>query len=135
MLIFDHSYPCERGYGYVGASRFRAATGIFYFGTIRRSDWLPIRQTPDQQESRLVDSDSTDSRDADDRLNDSSSGDDNVEPGSALGHLDAIMRDFADGEIGSGESSDSDGDRDPPISLQPKGAAVEGGDYEAFRLL
>ena len=40
-LFFDHSYPASRGYGYVGASRFRNKAGLFYFGCIRRSDWLP----------------------------------------------------------------------------------------------
>ena len=41
-LWFDHSFPPERGYGYVGASRFRSRDGLFLFGRIRRSDWTPV---------------------------------------------------------------------------------------------
>ena len=42
-LWFDHSHPPERGYGYVGASRFRSKNGIYLFGKVRRTDWLPVR--------------------------------------------------------------------------------------------
>ena len=41
-LFFDHVYPPERGYGYVGASRFRSADGLYHFGRLRRSDWRPV---------------------------------------------------------------------------------------------
>ena len=41
-IYFDHCYPAERGYGYVGASRFRSAEGLWLFGKIRRTDWLPV---------------------------------------------------------------------------------------------
>jgi len=41
-LYFDHCYPPDRGYGYVGASRFRSLSGLFHYGRVRRSDWLPI---------------------------------------------------------------------------------------------
>ena len=41
-LWFDHCYPPERGYGYVGASRFRSRQGLFLYGRIRRSDWTPV---------------------------------------------------------------------------------------------
>ena len=39
---FDHCYPPERGYGYVGAFRFRSADGLFLYGKVRRTDWLPV---------------------------------------------------------------------------------------------
>ena len=42
-LWFDHCYPPERGYGYVGASRFKSMSGIYLFGKIRCTDWLPVR--------------------------------------------------------------------------------------------
>ena len=42
-LYFDHCYPAERGYGYVGASRFRSSAGLWLFGKIRKTDWLPVR--------------------------------------------------------------------------------------------
>jgi len=41
-LYFDHCYPPERGYGYVGASRFRTRAGVYHFGKLRRTDWLPV---------------------------------------------------------------------------------------------
>jgi hypothetical protein len=41
-IYFDHCYPPERGYGYVAASRFRTMAGLFHFGRLRRTDWLPV---------------------------------------------------------------------------------------------
>ena len=41
-IYFDHCYPPERGYGYVAASRFRSMAGLFHYGRIRRTDWLPV---------------------------------------------------------------------------------------------
>ena len=35
VLCFDHSYPPERGYGYVGASRARSKAGLYHYGRIR----------------------------------------------------------------------------------------------------
>ena len=63
-LYFDHCYPPERGYGYVGASRFRTANGLYHFGTIRRTDWLPVGGDPSmEQVDRGVDSQASDSDD------------------------------------------------------------------------
>lgn len=42
MLYFDGFYPADRGQAYVGASKVRSAAGLFYFGRVRRSDWLPV---------------------------------------------------------------------------------------------
>ena len=42
-MWFDHTHPSERGYGYVGASRFRSKNCIYLFGKVRRTDWLPVR--------------------------------------------------------------------------------------------
>ena len=41
-LYFDHCYPPDCGYGYVAASRFRSADGIYLYGRIRRTDFLPV---------------------------------------------------------------------------------------------
>ena len=41
-LYFDHTYPPDCGYGYVAASRFRSAAGIYLYGRIRRTDFLPV---------------------------------------------------------------------------------------------
>ena len=53
-IYFDHCYPAERGYGYVGASRFRSAEGLWLFGKIRRTDWLPVTfgTVTNEQETR-----------------------------------------------------------------------------------
>ena len=62
-LYFDHCYPPERGYGYVGASRFRNADRIYHFGCIRRTDWLPVsmkQDDADEQTMRSAQSDSDD---------------------------------------------------------------------------
>ena len=62
-LYFDHCYPAERGYGYVGASRFRSSEGLWLFGKIRRTDWLPVNwgETTDEQEKRSTLSQSSES--------------------------------------------------------------------------
>ena len=41
-LWFDHKYPPERGYGYVGASRVRRAEDLYLVGKVRQTDWLPV---------------------------------------------------------------------------------------------
>ena len=53
-LYFDHCYPPERGYGYVGVSRFTSQLGVYHFGRIRRTDWLPVGGPgePHEQEVR-----------------------------------------------------------------------------------
>ena len=40
VLYFDLFRPASRGFAYVGASRVRHHTGLYYFGKMRRSDWL-----------------------------------------------------------------------------------------------
>ena len=63
----------------VAASRVRTAAGLFYFGRVRRSDWLPTEITDDQQTERdyesrdsdeSVDSDETDGEEHDSDAND-----------------------------------------------------------------
>ena len=49
-LYFDHCYPPERGYGYVGVSRFESQAGVYHFGRIRRTDWLPVGGSGDPRE-------------------------------------------------------------------------------------
>ena len=52
-LYFDHYKAPGRGYGYVGAGRCRNATGLYYFGRLRRTDWLPIGGgDPDEESQR-----------------------------------------------------------------------------------
>ena len=55
-LYFDHSFPADRGYGYVGLSRFKTKAGVFLFGTVRRTDWPPIFKKDGQQLKRSAES-------------------------------------------------------------------------------
>ena len=59
-LFFDHCYPAQRGYGYVGASRFKTSEGLYLFGKIRRTDWLPVdfgaNKTDQEKRSALSES-------------------------------------------------------------------------------
>ena len=61
-LYFDHCYPPDRGYGYVGASRFRTLGGLYLYGKIRRTDWVPVGlKRPDWEMRRSSASISSDS--------------------------------------------------------------------------
>ena len=61
-LVFDRCCP-DRGYAYVGASRARHAHDLFHVGRIRRSDWLPVTKSDNQQLARSAASDSDSSED------------------------------------------------------------------------
>ena len=51
-LYFDQKYHhAGRGYGYVGASRFRERAGLYLYGKIRRTDFLPVG---DEQEDEVL---------------------------------------------------------------------------------
>ena len=42
-LFFDNPYhPAVRGYGYVAVSRFKSRAGVYLFGKLRRTDFLPV---------------------------------------------------------------------------------------------
>ena len=72
VLYFDHSYPPDRGYAYVGASRVRTANDCYHFGLIRRTDWLPVGgDESTEQLQRSADS-MSDSEDSDGESRDSS---------------------------------------------------------------
>ena len=67
-LYFDHT-KCRgkhpgRGYGYVGASRFRSREGCYLYGRIRRTDFLPVgKPQEDEITERGMESASTDEDD------------------------------------------------------------------------
>ena len=62
-VFFDLAFPPDRGYAYVAVSRFRTRAGVYHFGRYRRSDWLPVgeavegEQTQRSYESMTSDSD------------------------------------------------------------------------------
>ena len=39
MLVYIRT---GRGYGYVGVSRFKRRTGVYLYGKLRRTDFLPV---------------------------------------------------------------------------------------------
>ena len=47
-LYFDHSYPPEPGYGYVATSRFKSKAGVYLYGKIRRTDFIPVHAKRDR---------------------------------------------------------------------------------------
>ena len=94
-LYFDHCYPPERGYAYVGASRFRTKGGLFHFGRLRRTDWLPVDGDPSlEQTIRGRESESEDEFDDQDA------------------ELDADYASSEDAEIDRGDDSDDEADDD-----------------------
>ena len=66
-LYFDHVYPPERGYGYVGASRFRSREGLYCFGKLRRTDWLPVNGDASREQIRRSEDSEDDEDDEQDR--------------------------------------------------------------------
>ena len=67
-LYFDQT-GCKkkhpgRGYGYVGASRFRSREGCYLYGRIRRTDFLPVGEPQeDEVNERGIQSESSDEED------------------------------------------------------------------------
>ena len=111
-LWFDHSFPPERGYGYVGASRFRSRRGLYFYGRIRRSDWIPVGPTQPGWalrrgcQSRSSEEDNESGRssesDSDGRGYGSSSSEDAM-------HCDTDSDDSDDRSVASDDSIDDDG--------------------------
>ena len=50
VFLDGNVYPRPRGHGYVAVSRFRRANGVFHYGPLRRSDWLPTAVCDDEQD-------------------------------------------------------------------------------------
>jgi len=49
LYLDGRIYPRPRGHAYVAVSRFRGVLGVFHYGRLRRSDWLPTKEHPDEQ--------------------------------------------------------------------------------------
>ena len=66
VLWFNNKrFAAVRGYAYVGVSRFRSKSGLFLFGKLRRSDFLPVGgQGGEEQVARGIASQDTDSDDS-----------------------------------------------------------------------
>ena len=50
VFLNGRVYPRPRGHAYVAVSRFRRALGVFHYGPLRRSDWLPTAVCDDEQD-------------------------------------------------------------------------------------
>ena len=115
VLYFDLFKPACRGFAYVGASRVRLHTGLFYFGKMRRSDWLPVGgPMADQQVTRGSDSEDTAESD---RAPSESDYEESSDPDglSIPSDVDALRND-SDSDYGRGfeweSNADSDGGAD-----------------------
>ena len=133
-LYFDHCFPPERGYGYVGASRFRSSAGLYFYGRIRRSDWLPVgAPKPDQVTRRSAaslssasgyDSDSDRESEKPERSDSDSS--------TSCGEFGEDPADFSSDEDSRSSSSDADSitdiDDDNYLDRQGNMSSDDGGD-------
>ncbi len=60
-IYFDQPMVAARGCGYVAVSRFRSRNGVYLYGRLRRTDFLPVgEESPDEVLERGYDSASTD---------------------------------------------------------------------------
>ena len=99
-LYFDHSHPPDRGYAYVGVSRFKTQAGVYHYGFLRRSDWLPVGEDqPDEQLKRSSESRSDDSESASDHEYDAM--EDYWDPLDSKHHVEDFCLDEYDSEAGT----------------------------------
>ena len=128
-LWFDHTYPPERGYGYVGASRVRHARDLFLVGKLRRTDWLPVGGDPrgEEQERRGDDSVTTkqdsDFASEDQGCSDLDSGDED-QGGSDSGE----QSDEDQSELCPSHSGSDSGDASDPCPSDSDSESVEASD-------
>ena len=112
VLYFDLFRPASRGFAYVGSSRVRSHTGLFYFGKVRRSDWLPVGGTIGDHVQRG--SDSEDTSESGQQPTDSEESSDS--DGLAIARDGDALRDDSDSDYGRGfdwqSDAESDGDAD-----------------------
>ena len=65
LFLDGRVYPRPRGHAYVAVSRFQRAIGVYHYGPLRRSDWLPTAEQAGEQvqPSELSEADWGDSSD------------------------------------------------------------------------
>ena len=117
-LYFDHCYPPERGYGYVGVSRFTTQAGVYHFGRIRRTDWLPVGGPGEPQEQEVR---SEASRQSSDGADDS----DEYEAMAGGGVVSAALRAVREGRGGEDSSGDEEAEPGDFTTESEPGAAEE----------
>ena len=117
-LYFDHCYPPERGYGYVGVSRFVSQAGVYHFGRIRRTDWLPVGGPGEPEEQEQREDSSVDSGDGGDDS-------DEYEAMTGEGGASAALRAVREGRVGEESSGDEESDPADFTTDSEAGAAEE----------
>ena len=106
----------RRGYGYVGASRAQSKAGLYHYGRLRRSDWLPVGEPTDGDHTARGYSSQS-----------SASGDDDGEDEGAYEDDDAD-----DDESGEDEGAYEDDDAEDDESGEDEGA-YEGDRWEKLQ--
>ena len=105
VLYMDMMFrPASPGYAYVGASRVKHHSQLFYYGAVRRSDWIPVGEP--MKKWQLTRSD--ESNYASGHSSDATSGSD-ADP------LEAVMASYERATLRQSMSDDkgSDADRRP----------------------
>ena len=96
ILFFDHRYPPDRGYGYVGASRAQSKQGLYLYGRMRRTDWLPVGGSGDnEQVNRGIESESDSDSESEDRYDAEEDSDSEDNP------FEQLAQRYDEGELGS----------------------------------
>ena len=118
-LRFDRRRP-DRGYAYVGASRFKQRKNIFHIGHFRRSDWLPVGGDPNNEhvhpgdDSSDTNSDDEENDDSEDEPQDADveSGDEACESPTPSNSNEGDSEPSSDTDDNQGRHSDMDGDNE-----------------------
>ena len=136
-LYFDHRYPPDFGYGYVAASRFRTAAGIYLYGRIRRTDFLPVlAKRQDQQENFQYRRSALSEPDDDDTMSaaDTKSLDRlaAIHEQAADNAFEAVGMDLIDLSDASSRDSEEEQLEEPAMSPEPlEGLAIQEADADA----
>ena len=132
VLYMDMMFrPASQGYAYVDASRVKHHSQLFYYGTVQRSDWIPMG-TPMKgwQLARINDSNCASGHSSD------------ATSGSDYDPLEAVMHNYnratLQQSMSDAEISDADNDafchlRPPPMQEEDSGTDVSEFDVETLR--
>ena len=129
VLYMDMMFrPASQGYAYVGASRVKHHSQLFYYGAVRRSDWIPVGEP--MLGWQLTRSDNYDSGHSSDATS-----------GSDADPLEAVMARYERATLQQSMSEgESDPDNDaycqlqaPPMQEEDSGTDVSEFDLEALR--
>ena len=113
-LYFNHKYPPERGYGYVGASRFRTRAGLYLFGKVRRTDWLPVGKAIDSEQLERGNESKDEDYDSQDEDNELNYGTESDPEGDENDHDYDLVQRHLRAPMTDGLS---DGEEDAPVGL------------------